>query len=126
MDISIVIPNYNGKELLEKNLPKVIEAILSYKEGDSEVIVTDDASKDDSILFLEKYFQEIAGQNISLKIIKSPFLYNTGFSSNINRGVKAAKGDIVILFNSDVKPHKEFLKPLLKHFENQQLFAVGC
>jgi len=37
MNISIIIPNYNGEELLKKNLPKVIEAAEGYKEGDTEI-----------------------------------------------------------------------------------------
>ncbi len=47
--ISIVIPNYNGEELLKKNLPKVFDSLPQ----DSEVIVVDDASTDKSIKYLK-------------------------------------------------------------------------
>lgn len=112
MKISIIIPNYNGEKLLKKNLPKVLEAI-----GDAEIIVVDDASTDGSLDILNGFKSKI-------KIIKNE--KNLGFSSTINRGVKTAKGDIVVLLNSDVIPEKDFLKPLLRHFENEKVFAVGC
>lgn len=112
MNVSVVIPNYNGEEILRKNLPKVLEAV-----GDAEVIVVDDTSTDRSLEVLNSFEKNI-------KVIKSN--RNLGFSSTINKGVQEAKGDIVILLNTDVVPEKDFLKPLLRHFEDGKIFAVGC
>jgi glycosyltransferase involved in cell wall biosynthesis len=42
--VSVVIPNYNGKHLLEKHLPSVLSSMRS---GD-ELLIIDDASTDDS------------------------------------------------------------------------------
>lgn len=112
MKISIIIPNYNGEELLKRNLPKVLVAV-----GDAEIIVVDDASTDNSLNTLDSFGSK-------LKIIRNE--KNSGFSSTVNRGVKAAKGDIVILLNTDVSPNKDFLKPLLSHFTDHNVFAVGC
>ncbi len=112
MNLSVVIPNYNGQNLLKKNLPKALEAV-----GDAEVIVVDDASSDKSLEVLGNFEKRI-------KIIRNE--KNFGFSSTVNRGVKTAKGDIIILLNSDVIPEREFLKPLLSHFENEKIFAAGC
>lgn len=112
MKISIIIPNYNGEELLKKNLPKVLDAV-----GDAEIIVVDDASTDGSLDVLDSFKSKI-------KIIKNE--KNLGFSSTVNRGVKAAEGDIVILLNTDVIPEREFLIPLLTHFNDEGIFAVGC
>ena len=47
--VSIVLPNWNGVELLKKNLPSVIEAC-----SNCEIIVADDASADDSVSFLHE------------------------------------------------------------------------
>lgn len=112
MNLSVVIPNYNGQDLLKKNLPKVIEAA-----GDAEIIVVDDSSLDNSLSILDKFGSK-------LKVIRNE--KNSGFSSTVNRGVKAAKGDIIILLNTDVIPEKGFLEPLLKHFQDEKIFAVGC
>ena len=49
-----------------------------------------------------------------------------GFASTVNTGVAVATGDIVVLLNSDVEPEKNFLPPLVAHFKDQSVFAVGC
>lgn len=113
MKISIVIPNYNGEELLKKNLPKLFTAISEHK--DYEIIVVDDGSKDGSVNFLKS-------QNVI--ILKNS--KNLGFSSTVNKGVKNAKSEIVFLLNSDAYPDKDFFKPILEDFKDPQVFAVGC
>jgi len=112
--VSIVIPNYNGRQLLEKNLPKVIAACQN-----CELILVDDASTDDSISFLNSFKKQFD----NLRVIRKN--KNEGFSSTINLGVKNAKGKLVVLLNSDVVPHKDFLKFALPHFEDADVFAVG-
>lgn len=124
MRLSVIIPNYNGEELLKKNLPKVIEALNQYKKGDCELIIPDDASKDNSVSFLRQFSQEHSTKHIAISVIANSV--NKGFSGNVNSGVKIATGDILILLNSDVIPHKDFLEPLLKHFSDANIFAVGC
>lgn len=125
MNISIVIPNYNGRDILLHNLPTVIDAISDYKGGHVELIITDDASKDGSVEAL-KHFLSDYKKNVSCHILENNSGKNKGFSGNVNKGVKAAKGDIIILLNSDVSPKKHFLMPLLKHFSDENMFAVGC
>jgi len=110
--ISVVIPTYNGKHLLEKNLPRVIEAC----EG-CEIIVVDDASTDNTVGFLQKNYSNV-------KIVKHK--KNKRFAETCNSGVKAAKGDIVVLLNNDVAPKKDFLKPLIENFKDKEVFSVGC
>lgn len=126
MNISIVIPNYNGEKLLKENLPKVVEAIKDYKGGTIEIIISDDASSDGSVAFLQEFLPTIKEKQITGKLVLSKRRTNGGFSKNVNRGVKIATGDVLLLLNSDVIPHKGFLKPLLKHFNEPKVFAVGC
>ena len=120
MDVSVVIPNYNGEVLLKKNLPKVFKELGQYKNYNSEIIVVDDSSTDKSILLLK----EFAAKYQNLKVLKNE--KNLGFSSTVNKGVANAKGEIVILLNTDVYPRKDFLMPLLIHFSEEKVFAVGC
>jgi GT2 family glycosyltransferase len=120
MKISVIIPNYNGENLLRKNLPKVIQALEKY-DDEKEIIITDDNSVDDS----EKVVSEIK-KEIKTKITYLKSSTNTGFAGNVNRGVAKSTGEVLILLNTDVSPKEDFLKPLLKHFRNKKTFAVGC
>ncbi len=110
--LSIIIPNFNGRQLLEKNLPLVLEAV-----GKSQVVIVDDGSTDESAEFIKKHFP---GVTLIEKVT------NSGFATSVNLGVKAAKGDIVFLLNSDAVPQKNCLVELVKHFQDGQVFAVGC
>ncbi len=128
MNISIVIPNYNGSELLKKNLPKIFEELKNYEKGKNEIIVVDDGSLDDSIKVLKDFRNEYK----NLKVFENE--KNLGFSSTVNKGVSKTDSDIIILLNTDVCPQKGFLEPLLKNFEDDpstssgepSVFAVGC
>lgn len=108
MTTSVVIPVYNGKEYLAKNLPNVL------KLGANEVIVVDDASTDGSAEKIKK-FKEI-------KLIKNT--QNLRFPKTVNIGVAAASSDVVILLNQDVTPHPNLLKYALPHFADPKVFAV--
>ena len=111
---SIIIPNYNGRKLLEKNLPAVLEAARSA----AEIIVVDDCSQDDSIDFLQKNYPQV-------KIIKTE--KNKGYASTVNSGVSKVTGDIAVLLNSDIVPERDFLKPIIDDFSrDENLFAIGC
>lgn len=117
MKVSIVIPNWNGKELLEKNLPAVLEAAANPKNSILEVIVVDDKSTDDSVEFLEKNYKE------QVRIVRHT--KNRGFPSSVNTGTRTARGTIVCLLNTDVIPQKNFLEKAEKHFEDSNVFAVS-
>ena len=109
--ISVVIPNYNGRQILEKNLPNVIKNCHG-----CQIIVVDDGSTDDSVNYLKKV------KGIELLIQPK----NMGFAATVNNGVKNASGKLVLLLNSDVTPINGFLNPLAEHFiKNPKLFAVG-
>lgn len=116
MKFSIVIPNWNGEKLLKKNLPTVL------KTGADEVIVVDDGSTDGS----KRYINELTKLRINELKIRAVFnKKNLGFATSVNRGVKAARGDIVVLLNNDVVPEKNFLEPLKEDFRDPKVFAVS-
>jgi len=116
MTVSVVIPNYNGEELLAKNLPLVLEAKKEKKNKILEIIVVDDASTDKSVYLIRKYFPQV--RLIEHKV-------NRGFAASINTGVRNARGKLVALLNTDVKPEKDFLRPVFEHFEKDDVFAVS-
>lgn len=126
MNISIVIPNYNGEKILKKNFPHVLKAVKNYKKGNVEIIIPNDPSTDKSKEVINSFIASIQEKHVIGKTIDNTKKEEAGFSKNVNRGVSLATGDILILFNSDVRPYENFLEPLLAHFSDEKVFAVGC
>jgi len=112
---SIVIPNWNGRDLLEKYLPSVRAAAL--RLPGSEVIVVDNGSTDGSAAFVRERFPEV-------RILALP--QNLGFGGGSNAGFRAAKHDVVVLLNSDMRVEPDFLGPLLAGFSDEGVFSVAC
>ena len=119
MKISIVIPNWNGKKLLEKNLPLVFKALPKK----AEIIIIDNGSTDGSVEEIKNLKLKMKNCNLKLKIILNKT--NLGFARAVNQGVKKARGDLVVLLNNDVIPEKGFLQKCLNHFEDLKVFAVS-
>jgi GT2 family glycosyltransferase len=117
VEFSIIIPTWNGKKLLQKNLPKVVEAVSDQK---AEIIVVDDGSTDGTAAYLKN----LKPKSSMIRIIR--LKENQGFASACNLGVKNSSGKIVVLLNNDVIPEKGFLKPLQKDLSDPKVFAVSC
>jgi GT2 family glycosyltransferase len=124
MNISIIIPNYNGEEILEKNLSSVLSILSKYKNGEKELIVIDDASRDSSVKIIQQLFERFKDSNITTTLLENK--RNVGFSPTVNTGITIARGEILILLNTDVIPEDNFIEPLLTHFSDESVFAVGC
>lgn len=112
---TVVIPNWNGRDLLSKYLPSVLEAMSGHP--DNEIVVVDNGSSDGSVQFIRNTFPEI--RLVALE-------ENLGFGEGSNQGFRAAKNDIVVLLNSDMRVDREFLHPLLQGFTDEKVFAVSC
>lgn len=110
---SIVIPNWNGKDLLEKFLPTVLAACSS---GD-EIIVVDNASSDGSAEFVERSFPQV-------RLLRMD--RNLGFGGGSNAGIRAASHRIAVLLNNDMRATPDFLAPLLAGFTDEAVFAVSA
>ena len=110
MKIAVVILNWNGQKLLEQFLPSVIK----YSEQAS-IYVADNASTDDSILFLKTHFP-------SIKIIENK--ENFGFAEGYNQALKHVNADIFALINSDIEVTENWLNPIINTFDNKPQVAV--
>lgn len=111
---SILVLNYNGRKLLKKNLPAVIEAGQLAK---CQVMVVDNGSDDGSIEFVKKHYPAIGVVG---------FEKNLGFGEGNNQAVRSIYADVVFLLNNDVIPEKDACQRLLRHFRDPTLFAVSC
>jgi len=120
MKITIVIPNYNGIDLLKDNINAVIEAANFAKNQGypTNICVIDDCSSDASTEFIKKHFPFI---NL---IVNEK---NMGFAKTVNRAIKTINSDIAVILASDVKPTRKFLLPLIFPFEHDDsVFAVSA
>ena len=99
--VSIIIPNWNGREFLAKCLDSL--RIQTYP--DLEVILADNASSDQSVDFVKSLFPEV-------KIVQLET--NRGFCGAANEGIKIAKGEFVALLNNDAVADPKWIEELLK------------
>lgn len=112
--ISVILPNYNGRQLLQRNLPSLF---MSLEEANVpyEVLVVDDSSSDDSVPMLQAEFPQV-------RLIANE--KNLGFSATCNRGVHAAIYPLLCIVNTDVTFTEDYFKITLPHFTDPALFAV--
>jgi len=115
MKLSIIIVNYNTRDLTLQTLNSVYK-----NQGDNnfEVIVVDNASKDDSVEMIKKHFpQVILIQNNE----------NLGFSKANNIAIKRSIGEYILLLNSDTIVMEDTLEKMIKYMnDNPDVGASGC
>jgi GT2 family glycosyltransferase len=108
--IAVVILNWNGKSFLEQFLPSV-----SKYSSTAEIIVADNNSTDDSILFLKNNYPTI-------RIVKLD--ENYGFAGGYNHALKQIKAEYYVLLNSDVEVTENWLIPMQELLDNDKSIAA--
>lgn len=111
MKIAIVILNWNGKKLLEKFLPSVV----NFSSQEADIYIADNASNDDSIQYVKDFFP-------SVKIIENSV--NGGYAKGYNDALQNVDADIYCLLNSDVEVTENWLKPIVTIFKNDKQTAI--
>ena len=87
-------------------------------QSDCEIILIDNGSSDESAEYVRGNFPGV-------KILF--WAENFSFTKAMNKGIGAAKGEVVIALNNDVIVEKDFIAPLVKYFgEDNNVFAVGA
>ncbi len=118
IDISVIIVNYNVKELLEQCINSIITASSNLKV---EIIVVDNNSFDGSITYLKNKFPD----QLNLKLIESPL--NLGFAKANNLGAKEAQGEYLLILNPDTILQEDTLAKSLKYYKsNNGIGALTC
>ncbi len=118
MQVSIIIVNYNTKDLLKNCIKSIYEQT---KDIEYEIIVSDNGSTDNSVEMLKEQFPSV----IILENGK-----NLGFGAANNVGLKHAKGKYVFYLNSDTVLLNNAVKFFYEYFErnntNNTIGALGC
>ena len=105
METSVIILNWNGAQMLRTYLPSVIEHTSL---PDSEIIVADNGSTDDSLDILAKEFPSVRAIVLDR---------NYGFAEGYNRAIAQVDSTYVVLLNSDVEVTEGWLTPLLGYLD---------
>lgn len=100
--ISVIIPNRDGKIYLKKCL----DSLLNQSLKPLEIIVVDDASTDNSIEYLKINYSSV------ITIPSSNTNIPQGFAGGVNAGIRIAKGDYIALLNNDTEVDIDWLKEM--------------
>ncbi|RXP52334.1 glycosyltransferase family 2 protein [Lutibacter sp. HS1-25] len=112
MKIALVILNWNGKQLLEKFLPSIVN--FSTQENVT-IYVADNASTDHSVEFIKQNFP-------SVLIIQNK--KNGGFAKGYNDALKHVEADIFGLINSDIEVTENWLDSIISTFKNEATTTI--
>ena len=102
--LAIVILNWNGKQMLQTYLPKV----LACSRDEAVVYVADNASTDDSLVMLNEKFPEVR------QIVLDK---NWGFADGYNKALARVDAEYYVLLNSDVEVTPGWLTPLVSFMD---------
>jgi hypothetical protein len=114
MDISIIIVNWNTRDLLKSCLESVCKDIsdISY-----EIIVVDNASRDGSVAMLQEKYPEV-------RLIQNE--KNRGFGAANNQAMRIMTGRYALLLNSDAVLTDNAVRELFSFMEVQSDAAMAC
>ena len=111
--LSIIIPNFNGKQFIKLCLDSIRKQDCSFYE----LIIVDNGSSDGSVEYINEYYPE-------LTLIENK--ENLGFAAAVNQGIKISSSDYVFLLNNDVELESGCVSNLLKCIEkDENIFAVS-
>lgn len=109
--LSIVILNWNGKQLMKKFLPSVIKHT---PQEIADIIVADNGSTDDSVSFLQATFPTV-------RVIS--FDTNWGFAEGYNKALEHIHTKYTVLLNSDVEVTEDWVTAPLQALEKDDTIA---
>lgn len=111
MQTAIVILNWNGKGMLAKYLPTVV----NYSCGEADIWVADNASTDGSMAFVRDKFPTVRTLTLDR---------NYGFAEGYNRALAQIEAKYYVLLNSDVEVTHHWLSPLLEFMDSHDDVAA--
>ncbi len=112
--MTVIIPNWNGLRLL----PTCLNALRQQTYRDFETIVVDNGSTDGSRELIAREYAE--ARVVALDS-------NRGFAPAVNAGIRAARGDVVVLLNNDTEADPHWLEEIARALnENPRAGMVAC
>lgn len=116
-ELSIVIPAYNE----ERTIINVLESLIKNVPGILEIIVVDDGSKDTTCQVVDEYTSQ---NSIHEKVILIKHGNNQGKTAAVKTGIRASKGDIVIIQDADLEYNPEDIPDVIFPIQSGQADVV--
>ena len=113
IQISIIIPNFNGEQFLKECLNSIKKQNFSHYE----VIIVDNGSNDGSVEYIKDNYDEFT-------LIQNQ--KNLGFATAVNQGIKSSNAEYVFLLNNDTELEVECVSKLLNCIDkDENIFSVS-
>ena len=104
INLSIILPTFNEKDNIIELINKIKEVIQNYSY---EIIVVDDNSPDETFKVCKEYF-------INDEKIKTILrMANHGLANSIREGIENAKGEYVVIMDTDFTHDPDLIKQML-------------
>lgn len=117
MPISIIILTYNSSSYINDLLDSIFKILgESILKGQTEVIIFDNSSKDNTVDLVEKYKKNI-------NIIRSEI--NLGYAKGINEASKVAKGELLVVINPDSRLEAFDKESIENSFKSDKKLAIA-
>ncbi len=110
--VSVIVPAYNA----EAHLGDALDSVRAQTYADWEVIVADDGSTDDTAAIASGYDERIV-------VVRSPV--NRGLAATRNLAIEQARGELVVLLDSDDAWLPDFLARQVARYDAEQAQAPG-
>lgn len=104
--VSVVIPNWNGQELL----PLCLDSLRQQTYPNFEIIVADNGSTDGSLALLARDYPEVGVAALG---------ENRGYAGAVNAGFRAASGQVLVVFNNDAEADPRWVEELVAALERR-------
>lgn len=111
VDLSLIIPCYNEKDILVENVKKIRE-VLDRTLFKYEIILVDDCSRDNTVELARK----IADENPNITLIRHEV--NMGRGAAVEDGFRAASGEIVGFLDIDLQTPAHYILPIVLEIKN--------
>ena len=120
VDLSIIIVNWNGRDLLAKCIESIVKNPPSVPY---EIVVVDNASTDGSVEWLRAAQTDELVKGASLRVIEN--IENVGFGRANNMAFRQTSASMVFLLNSDAEVREGAIDRLIETLKSNEK-AGGC
>ena len=115
--ITVIIPVYNAEQYLRRCVDSILDATI-FLGGESEIILIDDGSIDDS----SRICNELAEKNREIKVFH---ISNQGVSKARNYGIENSRGKYIAFVDADDYIEKNMYKIMIAQMESDSTLDVG-